>query len=167
MRRGNLPDGRHDKVIWKRSRDGSNSETWWRRTTATLLGVSFGSYRRCCRDVLKGCSGYVPMRRLGDVPLRFRWVLHLKLVWYVVETNWWEVVITSHETSSRHTNKSLWRLPLWRIGDVLGVSFGTYLQRRWDVQRDVVTTSPQRLVAGWVITYFERHISITLWSFSR
>ena len=117
MRRGNLPDGRHDKVIWKRSRDGSNSETWWRRTTATLLGVSFGSYRRCCRDVLKGCSGYLPLRHLGDVPLRFRWVLHLKLVWYVVETNWWEVVITSHETSSRHTNKSLWRLPLWRIGD--------------------------------------------------
>ena len=31
----------------------------------------------------------------------------------------------------------------------LGVSFETYLRRHWDVQRDVVTTSLQRLVAGW------------------
>ena len=33
----------------------------------------------------------------------------------------------------------------------MGVSFETYLQRHWDVQRDVVTTSVQRLVAGWVL----------------
>ena len=103
MRRENLPAGGHDKVIWKRSRDRSrdkasrqrNSETWWRRTTATLLGVSFGSYRRRQRDVLMGRRGYVPLRRLGDIPLRHCWVIHLRLIWDVVETYWWDVAITS------------------------------------------------------------------------
>ena len=33
---------------------------WWARTTATLLGVSFGTYRRRRRDVVIGCCGYVP-----------------------------------------------------------------------------------------------------------
>ena len=39
----------------------------------------------------------------------------------------------------------------WRLSTEtpLGVSFDTYLRRRWDVQRDVVTTLPRRLVAGW------------------
>ena len=54
MCKWNLPDGGRDKVIWKRSRDRSrdktsqqrNSKTWWRSTTATLLGVSFGTYMR-------------------------------------------------------------------------------------------------------------------------
>ena len=58
MRRENLPDG--GQVIWKLSRDRSrdkasrqrNSEMWWRRTTATLLDVSFESYRRRRIDVL-------------------------------------------------------------------------------------------------------------------
>ena len=82
MRLENLPDGGHDKVIWsrERSRDGTrdkasrqrNSETLWRRTTATLLGVSFGSYKRRRRDVLMGRSGYVPLRR--------HWVFHLRLL---------------------------------------------------------------------------------------
>ena len=31
----------------------------------------------------------------------------------------------------------------------MGVSFETYLRRYWDVQRDVVTTSLRRVVAGW------------------
>ena len=35
-----------------------------------LLGVSFGSYKRHCRDVLTERRGYVQMRRLGDVLLR-------------------------------------------------------------------------------------------------
>ena len=86
MKRESLPDGGHDKVISKRNRDRSrdkasrqcNSDTWWRRTTVTLLGVSFGSYRRCPRYVLMGRRGYVPLRRLGDVPLRQRWVFHLR-----------------------------------------------------------------------------------------
>ena len=39
-----------------------------------LLRVSFGSYRRRRRDVLMGRGGYVPLRRLSDVPLRRHWV---------------------------------------------------------------------------------------------
>ena len=86
MRRKNLPGGGHDRVIWKRSRDRSrykasrqrNSETWLRRTTVTLLGVSFGSYRRRRRTVLMGRRGYLPLRRLAEVPLRRHWVFHLR-----------------------------------------------------------------------------------------
>ena len=152
MRRENLL---YDKVIWKRKRDRSrdkaswqhNSETWWRRTTATLLDVSHGSYTRCRRDVLMGRRGYVPLRR--------RWVFHMRLILDVKETYWLDVVILHPlETSSRHTNKTSWRRTTetswWRSTETsLGVSFETYLRRRWDVQRDVVTTSPRRLVAGW------------------
>ena len=156
MRRENLPTGGHDKVIWKRWRDPSrdkasrqrNSETWWRRSTAMLLGVSFGSYRRPRRNVLMGHRWYVPLRRLGDVPLRHRWVFHLRLIWDVVGTYWWDVVITSLEMLSRHTNKTSWRRTTetsQRLSSEmsLGVSFETYLWCRWDVQRDVVTTSPR------------------------
>ena len=54
----------------------------------------------------------------------------------------------SSKTSWRRTTETYW----WRsIETLLGVSFGTYLRRRWDVQRDVVMTSPQRISAGWVI----------------
>ena len=56
-----------------------NSETWWRRTTATLLDVSFGVTGDVV-DVLIERSGYVPLRCLGDVPLRRSWVFYLKLV---------------------------------------------------------------------------------------
>ena len=52
-----------------------NSKMQWRGTTATLLGVSFGSYKRRRIDVLMGRRGYVPLRHLGDVPLRLLWVL--------------------------------------------------------------------------------------------
>ena len=34
-----------------------------------------------------GHQGYVPLRRLGDVPLRRRWVFHLRLVRDVEETH--------------------------------------------------------------------------------
>ena len=64
------------------------------------MGVSFETCLRCREDV--------PLRRLGDVPLRRQ----------------------------------------------LGVSFETYLRRHWDVQRDVVTTSLRRLVAGWGLETF-------------
>ena len=43
----------------------------------------------------------------------------------------------------------------------MGVSFETYLRRCWDVQRDVVTTSPQRLVAGWVGSLQRTSLTIT------
>ena len=48
--------------------------------------------------------------------------------------------------------KCLGDVPLRCLGDVptsLGASFETYLQRCWDVQRDVVTTSLRRLLARW------------------
>ena len=37
----------------------------------------------------------------------------------------------------------------------MSVSFETYLRRHWVVQRDVITMSPPRLVAGWDVTYFD------------
>ena len=49
-----------------------------RRTTATLLAASFGTYSRRRRDVVMGRHGYVPLRSLGDVPLRRRWEFHLR-----------------------------------------------------------------------------------------
>ena len=77
MRLENLPDGGHIKVILSRERSTDctgdkasrqrDFKTWWRRTTATLLGVLFGNYRRRRRDVLIGRGGYVPLRRRGDV----------------------------------------------------------------------------------------------------
>ena len=57
----------------------------WRRTTAKLLVVSIGTYRRH-RKVLMRRREYVPLRRLGDVPLRGHGVFHLRLVCDVVET---------------------------------------------------------------------------------
>ena len=56
------------------------SETWWGCTTATLLGVLFGTYRRRCRNVIMRPRRYVPLRRLGDVTLRCCWVFYLRLV---------------------------------------------------------------------------------------
>ena len=165
MRRENLPDGGHEKVIWRRSRDRSrgkasrqrHSETWWRRTTVMLLGVSFGSYRRRRRDVLNGTS----------------WIR-------TTETSWWRTTETSlgilFGTYLRRCRDVLMGrrhcfplrrcrdipirpredIPLRRLAtfhwDVVGcVSFETYLQRCWDVQTDVVATSPRRLVAGWAV----------------
>ena len=76
-----------------------------------------------------------------------------------MDTYYWDDLVTYHwdvngcliwdlfETLGRRTDEtSLLR----HFETSMGVSFGTYLRRRWDVQRDVVTTSPQRLNAGWV-----------------
>ena len=145
MKLENLPDGGHDKIIWSRecSRDDTrdkasrqlNSKTWWRRTTATLLGVSFGSYRRQRRDALMGRSGSVPLRRLGDVPLRRRWVFHLTLVWDVVETYWWSIVITYPWDITATYQQDIVKIYHW---DVLATFY-------WDVVRcfiwDVPVTS--------------------------
>ena len=59
------------------------------------------------------------------------------------------------ETPSRRSNKMPWRRTTetsWQcsIETSLGISFETYLRRRWDVQRDVVSVSSRRLVAGLV-----------------
>ena len=150
MRRENLPAGGHDKVIWKRSRDRSrdkasrqhNSETWLRRTTATLLGVSFGSFRRRRSDVLMGRRGYVPLRRFGDVPLRRRWVFHLRRRGDVLMRRRHYVPLRrGHDIPiRRREDVPLTRLddaPLWRLGcfirDVPATSLGRTKRRRYDV----------------------------------
>ena len=49
MRLDSLADGGNDKVTWKRSRDlltRRRDNVTLRRTTATLLSGSFGTYRR-------------------------------------------------------------------------------------------------------------------------
>ena len=119
-----------------------------------VLGVSFGSYRRRCRNLLMARRGYVPLRRLGDVSLRLCWMFYLRIIWDVMETYYETSSLRPLQTSSRHANKTSWRHTTetpWRRSTetLLGVSFETYTQRCWDVQRDVVATSPQRLIAGW------------------
>ena len=87
-------------------------------------------------------------------------------IWDLFETSWRRTdgtsSLSSLETLSWHTNKTSWRRTTetywWRSTEMpFGVSFETYLRRRWDVQRDVVTTSPWRLVTGWVA--FGRYLS--------
>ena len=58
----------------------------------------------------------------------------------------------SNKMSRRRTTETSWRCSNEKL---LGVSFGTYLRRHWNVQRDVVTMSPRRLFAGWVMRYIE------------
>ena len=153
MRLEKLPDEGHDKVIWsrERSRDGTGDkasrqsyfETWWRRNTATLLGVSFGRRRW---DVLMGWSGYVPLRCLGDIPQRRQWVFHLRLVWDVVETYWWDVVVTSPWDVIMTYQKDVVKTYHWDvlvmfywhvvgcfIWDVPATSLGRTERRRYDV----------------------------------
>ena len=96
MRRGNLPDWVHDKATWKH-RDRRNNVTptcGGDVPQQRYLGVSFGIYRKRCRDVVMGRRGYVPPRRLGDAPMRGRWVFNLSLVWDVVKTYLWDDVAT-------------------------------------------------------------------------
>ena len=77
------------------------------------------------------------------------------------------------ETSLRLCNKTSWRRTTetssWRcIETLLGVSFGTYLRRHWDVQRDVVVTPPGRLNAGWEIIFkiriFKKKVAILIFN---
>ena len=141
MRRENPPAGGHDKVIWKRSRDRSrdkatrkrNCETWWRLTTATLLGVSFGSYKRRRRDILMGRRGYVPFIRLGEVTLRRRWVFYLRRTDGMSSL----LLLDDNKTSWRRTSDMSWRRS---TETSLGVSFETYLRRTERRCYDVVTT---------------------------
>ena len=106
-----------------------NSETCWKITTATLLGVSFGSYRRRCRDLLMRRHRCVPLRCLDDVPLRRRWVFHLRFVWDVLETFWWNVVITSTCYTQLRRRQEV---PIKRCGDLLLRRVGVFPPRcRW------------------------------------
>ena len=70
------------------------TETFWLRTTETSFGVSFETclrhrgdalMGRCCyvllrrhHDVPIRCHENAPLRPLGDVPPRCRWVFHLR-----------------------------------------------------------------------------------------
>ena len=163
MRCENLPGECHDKVIWKRSRHHSrdkasrqcNSETWWRRIAATLLGVSFGSNRRRCRDVQMRRRGYVPLRRLG-------WHATVTLLGVSFETyliRCGDVLMgRRHYVPLRHRYDK----PMRRCEDVpLSCLSDVPLRRHWVFQlkgtcdvagtwKDVVMTSPGCLVVGWV-----------------
>ena len=86
MRREKQPAGSHDKVTWRHSRNllTRRRKNFPQRSGGdyyrTLFGISFGTYGRLRRDVLMGRRGYVPLRHLGEAPLRRGWVIHLKLV---------------------------------------------------------------------------------------
>ena len=100
MKRGNLSDGGHDKITWKR-----------------------------IRDLITRCRNNVTLKRAGDVPQRRYWVFHLGLTGDVVETYQWDVVgciiwgllqtswrrtdetllLRPLKTSSRRSNKMSWR----------------------------------------------------------
>ena len=105
--------------IWKgrrnRSRDKAsqqrNSETWWRRTTATLLGVSFGSYRRRRRDELNGASWIRTTKTscwlTTETPLNVSFETYLRLRHYVPLRRRHDILIKRCED-----------VPLTRLGDV-------------------------------------------------
>ena len=161
MRGENLPDWAHGKVTWKRSlrpinkaSQQRNSETWSRYITATLLSVSFGTYRGRCRDILWDVKNMYHR----DVLVTYNWDVVGCFIWDLFETSRRRFDGTSLlrplETSSRRSNKMSWRCTTetsWRRSTEtsMGVSFERYLQRRWHVQTDVITTSLWRLVAGW------------------
>ena len=161
MRPGNLPGGGHDKVTWKRSRDllkrrcdnvslrrGGDVPQWryWMFHLG-LTGDVVGTYWWDVVDMYH-----------WDVLVAYQWDVVGCFIWNLFEMLWRRTDETSLlrplETSSRHSNKMSWirtSETSWRssIETSLGVSFETYLRCRWDVQRDVVTTLPRRLFAGW------------------
>ena len=139
MRHESLPDGGRLKIIWKcstdRSRDKAsrqrNSETSWRRTAVTLLGASFGSYRRrtngtswirttetswwCTTETSLGVSFETYLRRCGDVLMGRRYYVLLR---------------RRHDIPIRCREDELLR----RLGDVpLRRRWVFHLRRTWDV----------------------------------
>ena len=140
MRPEKLPDVDYDKVIWKCISGGtrdkaspqSNSEMWWRHTTATLFGVSFGSYKRRRREVIMRRCGYVHW----DFLVRYHWDAVGCFIWDLFETLLKRTDGTSslrtHEMLPHYTNKTSWRRTTetswWRSTETsLDVSFETYL----------------------------------------
>ena len=124
--------------------------TWWRRTTTTFLGVSFG------------LTGDVVDTYHWDVLVTYHREVVGCFIWDLFETPWRRIDGTSllcpFETSLQRSIKTLWGRATemsWRrsIDISLGVSLGTQLWRHWDdVQRDVVTTLTQCLNAVWVLS---------------
>ena len=92
-----------------------------------------------------------------DVLVTHHWEVVGCFILDVVETYWWDVVVTPFKTSSRRSNKTWWRRTTetsWRRSTEtsLGVSFGMYLRRHWDIQSDIARTSPRRLISGWELS---------------
>ena len=97
-----------------------------------------------------------------SVLVTYQWNVVGCFIWDLFETSWRRADETSLlrplETSLQRFNKTLGRRTTetsWRrsIETSLGASFGTYLRRRWDTQKDVITTSPGRLNAGWICSF--------------
>ena len=154
------------ELIWsrERSRDCTrdkasrqrDSKTWWRCTTATLLDVSFGSYRRRHRDVLMERGGYVPLRRLGDVPLRRHWVFHLRRRGDVLMWCCHYVPMRRHQTYQQDVLKAYhWDVLVTYQYHVIGCFIwdpsATSMGRTERPCYDVATTSCCRV--GWVLTW--------------
>ena len=59
-----------------------------------------------------GRHGYIPLRRLGDVPMRRRSVFHLRLVWDVWKHTDETLLLRPLKASSRRSNKIWWRCPI-------------------------------------------------------
>ena len=103
-----------------------------------------------------GRQGYVPLRRLGGVPLRGRWMFYLRLLCDGWRRTDGTLLLRPLEKSLLRSNKTLWGRTTettWRPSTEksLGVSFEIYVRRQWDIQRDAVTASPRNLVAGWEV----------------
>ena len=129
----------------------------WRRTAATLLGVSIGTYRRRRRDVVD----------------TYHWDVVACFTWDLFETSWrctdGTSLLCPLKTSSQDPSKTLWRrttdTTCWRFTEAsVGVSFEAYLRRRWDVQRDVAKTSPRRHVAGGITQMLKKAFKSRTWS---
>ena len=153
MRSGNLPDGGNDKVTWKRSRD-----LIIRRRNNVTLRRDGDVPQRCTDCFIWDLQDTSQRRTNGTSRTRTTETSWWCFIWDLSETSWRRTDTTSLlrplKTSSRRFNKMLWRRTTETSSRLstetsLGVSFETYLRRHWDVQRDVLTTSPWRLVPGW------------------
>ena len=161
MRRGNLPGGGHNKVTWKRSRDlptRCRSNVSLRRGGDVPQWCYLVFHLGLIEDVAGTYWWGVVNMYHWDVLMTYQWDVVGCFIWDLFETSWRRtnetLLLCPLETSSRHPNEMSWIRTTetsWRssIEKSLGVSFETYLHRRWDVQRDVVTTLPGRLFAGW------------------
>ena len=89
-----------------------------------------------------------------DVLVTYQWNVVGCFIWDLFETLWrrpFETLLQRFKkTLGRRTTKTSWRRS---IETSLGASFGTNLRRRWDTQKDVITTSPRHLNAGWVCSF--------------
>ena len=153
MRCGNLPVGGYDKETWTRS---SNLLTRRRNNIGqrrdghvlrqeTLLGVLFGSCKRGHRDVLMEYHGYVSPGRVGDVPLKRRWVFFWNLleIWWIITDGMSllrPVKITLRRSTIQYDVVERYHWVVLATWDVGGCFICDGPHRRLEVQREVATT---------------------------